>query len=74
MKPKGYDLMDYSDVSSKRQRIGTNRTMGGTPGQSSTMDQAAVLKSFGEYLGMGNSLVQQNQHLFQQPASQQPPQ
>lgn len=33
LKPKPYDLMDYSDVSSKRQRLPTNRAlMGGQYG------------------------------------------
>jgi hypothetical protein len=29
-----------------------------------------VLKNFGDYLGVGSALVNQNQHLFQQPAEQ----
>lgn len=66
MKPKPYNLLDYSDVSSKRNSLGTKRSMmplGGPGGVAPS--QQDVLKNFGDYLGVGNSLVNQNQHLFQ---------
>jgi len=66
LKPKPYDLMDYSDVSSKRQRFGpaSNRALIGAPLSGNPFEQANILKNYGEYLGLGSSLVNQNQHLF----------
>ena len=55
--------MDYSDVSSKRQRLPTNRAlMGGQLNGGMPYDSAQALKNYGEYLGIGSSLVQQNQN------------
>jgi hypothetical protein len=46
--------MDYSDVSSKRQRLPTNRAMmGGQYGGGNQYDSALALKNYGEYLGIG---------------------
>ena len=60
--------MDYSDVSSKRQRLPTNRAMmgGGQYGGGNQYDSAVALKNYGEYLGIGSSLVQQNQNALNQ--------
>jgi hypothetical protein len=60
--------MDYSDVSSKRAirpNLNSGRMNAGSlPPVPGPMDQLNVLKNFGEYLGMGNNLLNQNQHLF----------
>jgi len=56
LKPKPYNLLDYSDVSSKRNSLGTKRAMmplGGGVAPS----QQDVLKNLGDYFGVGNSLI-----------------